>query len=124
MLDTSRVKRLHGDWEAASRLRHSALLLLSEAKPRYSFPRVRFDINNVTDDTCLLFYRFTQRHLRRLQASFQLPDVTRTGASSRTLCYPTRWMEMSGIYGRWPSPLSSIFYFVIDFISERCSRLL
>ncbi|EGZ22590.1 hypothetical protein PHYSODRAFT_330351 [Phytophthora sojae] len=59
MLDTSRVKRLHRDWEAASRLRHSALLLLSEASPRYSIPRVRFDINNVTDDTCVLFYHPT-----------------------------------------------------------------
>ncbi|EGZ07741.1 hypothetical protein PHYSODRAFT_528012 [Phytophthora sojae] len=125
MLDTLRVKRLHGDWEAASRLRHSALLLLSEATRRYSMPRARFDINNVTDDTCLLFYRFTQRHLRRLQASFQLPaGLEGLCITLHRPCYPTRWMEMSGIYGRWPSALSSIFYFVIDFISERCSRLL
>ncbi|EEY68221.1 uncharacterized protein PITG_04637 [Phytophthora infestans T30-4] len=109
MLDASRMKRLHGDWETISRLRYRGLTLLYDSKPRFSLLGVRFDVNDVTDDTFLTFYKLTHRQLRRLQASFKLPDVIRTGSHSP---YPTRWMDMATIYGRWPSALSSIFYFL------------
>ncbi|ETO69010.1 hypothetical protein F444_14291 [Phytophthora nicotianae P1976] len=67
------------DWEAAHRLHRLALAVLSDASSRYSIPRVRFDIEEVTEDTCLFFYRFTHAQLRRLQKAFQLPDVICTG---------------------------------------------
>ncbi|ETL35734.1 hypothetical protein L916_12166 [Phytophthora nicotianae] len=132
MLDMARLKRLHlhGDWERASRLRLQGLSLLYDASRRFSIPRVRFDIEDFTDDTCLTFYRLTHAQLHRLQDCFGLPDVIRTGSHSRTCCsgleglcitlhrlsYPNRWLELSRIYGRWPSALRSI--------SERCNALL
>ncbi|ETL82268.1 hypothetical protein L917_17551 [Phytophthora nicotianae] len=105
MLDMARLKRLHlhGDWERASRLRLQGLSLLYDASRRLSIPRVRFDIEDFTDDTCLTFYRFTHAQLHRLQDCFGLPDVIRTGSHSRTCC--------SGLEGLWS-------------ISERCNALL
>ncbi|KAG7379345.1 hypothetical protein PHYPSEUDO_008701 [Phytophthora pseudosyringae] len=38
MLDVSRLKRLHGDWGAASWLRHHGLALLYASIPRFSLP--------------------------------------------------------------------------------------
>ncbi|ETK79721.1 hypothetical protein L915_14442, partial [Phytophthora nicotianae] len=44
LLHLARTRRLKGDGEAAHRLHRLALALLSDASPRYSIPRVRFDI--------------------------------------------------------------------------------
>ncbi|ETL80671.1 hypothetical protein L917_18857, partial [Phytophthora nicotianae] len=136
----SRTRRLQGDWEAAHRLHRLALAVLSDASSRYSIPRVCFDIQEVTEDMCLFFYRFTHAQLRRLQKAFQLPDVIRTEGEghSRAKCsgleglcitlhrlaYPSRRLSISAIYGRWPSALSSIFYHVVEHISSRSGRLL
>ncbi|KAF4143155.1 hypothetical protein GN958_ATG07648 [Phytophthora infestans] len=90
LLDASLVQRLRGNWEVASRLRHHGLVLLVESKPKFSLPRVRFYIDDVTDDSCLIFYRFTRRQLRRLLAAFGLPDVIRWIAFSYVLQWSRR----------------------------------
>ncbi|ETI54939.1 hypothetical protein F441_02303 [Phytophthora nicotianae CJ01A1] len=56
LLHLARTRRIQGDWEAAHRLHRLALAVLNDASPRYSIPRVRFDIEEVTEDTCLFFH--------------------------------------------------------------------
>lgn len=40
MLDALCVKQLHGDWDAASKLRHRGLALLHDSTPRFSVPHI------------------------------------------------------------------------------------
>ncbi|KAG7376108.1 hypothetical protein PHYPSEUDO_014444 [Phytophthora pseudosyringae] len=70
LLTASSLEQLHGDWEAAARLRRYGLAMLYNCRPRFSLPRVRSDMDGITDDTWLFYYRFTHRKLRRLQASY------------------------------------------------------
>ncbi|KAF1779279.1 hypothetical protein GQ600_2535 [Phytophthora cactorum] len=86
LLEASALKQLHGDWEVASKLRRYGLALLYDSISRHSIPQVQFNIDDFTEDTCLFFYRFTHRQLRKLQVLFRLPDVIRTGGHSRACC--------------------------------------
>jgi hypothetical protein len=76
------LRQRHGDWEAAARIRRCGLAMLYESRPQFSLPRVRFDIEEITEDMCLFYYRFTHRQLRRLQALFGPTDVVHAGSHS------------------------------------------
>ncbi|OWY97970.1 hypothetical protein PHMEG_00031380 [Phytophthora megakarya] len=101
-------------------------------------PEVRFNINSLSEKTCIDRFRFRKADLAYLLMVFHLPAffIFSTDQGYRVsgieglcitlerLSYPSRWKDQVEKFGRSNSNLSSIFYYVCEHIGDRCSPLL
>ncbi|KAJ0391836.1 hypothetical protein ATCC90586_011255 [Pythium insidiosum] len=121
---------------------HNVLLLLLARRTalpyreRVLVPEFRLNIFGMTDQEAKDQFRFIPRDVVRLAGLIKLPEliVTREGVRTypveamavclRRLAFPTRWIDMAAMFGRAPSTLCHIFYYVIDFIEANLSDFL
>ncbi|OWZ23051.1 hypothetical protein PHMEG_0002133 [Phytophthora megakarya] len=115
-----------------------AIQLRQEEKEllRVQIPNIRFNINSLTEKTCIDRFRFSTYHLCYLLMKFMLPPFFSTEEGYRVsgiealcitlerLAYPSRWRDLVEKYGRSSSNLSSVFNYVCEHISTRCEPLL
>ncbi|POM78747.1 Hypothetical protein PHPALM_3691 [Phytophthora palmivora] len=99
-------------------------------------PDFRLDVLAMDDNEAKDQFRFTVGELALLIHYLGLPKViyTHEGVRSnaiealaiclRRLLYPKRWIDMAGMFGRAPSTLCHIFYFVVEFLDEKLTDLL
>ncbi|ETI45213.1 hypothetical protein F443_10189 [Phytophthora nicotianae P1569] len=81
-------------------------------------------------------FRFTVSELPLLVRHMKLPNVVRTREGARTnslealsvclrrLAYPQRWFDKAVMFGRAPSTLCHIFYFVVEFIEKNLGDMI
>lgn len=96
----------------------------------------KFDLEMISDDECLNFFRFYKDDINRLTTAFQLPDkivcANRTVVSSveglcvllRRLSYPCRYSDMVPGFGRSISELCYITNKMVDILHNKYGHLL
>lgn len=105
-------------------------------RDRELVPDFRLDILSMPDDEALDHFRFTSSDLERLLVHLQIPDpvITKEGVRAtplealavclRRMVFPQRWIDMAGMFGRAPSTLCHIFYYIVEHIDAKFSDLL
>lgn len=105
-------------------------------RERILVPEFRLNILAMSDKEAKDQFRFTVGELHLLARHLKLPNIIRTREGVRTnslealtvclrrLAYPQRWLDMAGMFGRAPSTLCHIFYFVVEFIDKNLGDMI
>ncbi|ETO66295.1 hypothetical protein F444_16437 [Phytophthora nicotianae P1976] len=90
----------------------------------------------MADDEALDQFRFISIDLERPLVHLQIPDpvITKEGVRAtppealtvclRRMAFPQRWIDMAAMFGRAPSTLCHIFYFVVEYLDAKFADLL
>ncbi|GMF40638.1 unnamed protein product [Phytophthora fragariaefolia] len=105
-------------------------------RERILVPDFRLNILAMSDGEARDQFRFTVGELTLLAQHPKLPAVIRTpeGVRStplealavwlRRLIYPKRWIDLAAMFGRAPSTLCHIFYYVVEFLDDNLVEFL
>jgi hypothetical protein len=105
-------------------------------RERVLVPDFRLNVLVMDDEEAKLQFRFTVGEIQLLVDLLGLPqDIrTREGVRSngtealaiclRRLVFPKRWIDMAGMFGRAPSTLCHIFYYVVEFLDKKLENFL
>ena len=98
-------------------------------------PRERYTFRNSQQDPVELF-RFNANEIRRIAREMSEPRWHHTRNRElfsliegicilcRRLCYPARWNDLTGLFGRSGSALSRIFFYMLDLVMRKYAHLL
>ena len=102
---------------------------------RVEIPETPLALQDQSEATCRHMFRFTKEQIRDLIQRFGVPaefvTVERTKSTAeegmcvllRRLAYPERWRSFVAMFGRSPSGLCNIFYFMLSFVHKMCGVL-
>lgn len=105
-------------------------------RDRLLVPDFRLNILAMTDKEAKDQFRFLTRDLQRLVKYLKIPDpvITKEGVRARAIdalgiclrrmLFPHRWIDMAAMFGRAPSTLCHIFYFVVEHLEKEFGDLL
>ncbi|KAE9343150.1 hypothetical protein PF008_g9812 [Phytophthora fragariae] len=105
-------------------------------RDRVLVPDFRLDILSMPDGEAKDQFRFITSDLQRLVRYLRIPDpvITKEGVRAtalealavclRRMAFPQRWIDMAGMFGRAPSTLCHIFYFVVEHLDKTFAELL
>ena len=97
--------------------------------------RVRYNFRESIQDPMELF-RFSAQQIKKIARAMAEPRMHRTRLRDsftlveglcvlcRRLCYPARWNDLCGLFGRSKSQLSRIFHYMLDMMLRKYVHLL
>eukprot|EP00644_Phytophthora_capsici_P014658 jgi/Phyca11/128795/e_gw1.78.45.1 len=101
-------------------------------RDRILVPDFRLNILAMFDTEAKGQFRFITKDLQLLVRYLKIPDpvITKEGVRARALdalciclrrmIFPQRWVDMAAMFGRSPSALCHIFYFVVEHLDNFC----
>ncbi|XP_055356564.1 uncharacterized protein LOC129601719 [Paramacrobiotus metropolitanus] len=112
------------------------LSLHHDQKSQEKENRKKFNLNDISDEDCIAWFRFHREDIDELRKELHIPDVVRSETGSvfegtealcillRRLAYPCRYTDLTTIFHRSIAELSIAFHWAIEHIYSEFIHLL